>query len=238
MYNEQGCLSGGRKMTKEDNNLSRRTVLGAAGLTVASGVTPSTVAMAQKSDGDDDNSEDGTGVGAHSDAEVPETCDGPGFNDTPQLPDSRWRVSDACRPLPPQIDPGEPAMEGTPPSDANILLGQPPFCSESALSEWVHPDGSAPKWNVIEDYVAVDPGTADIQSKAEFGDAQVHLEWAIPPNPQGTNQEPGNSSVFLMDQYEIQILSNYDNVTYADGYAGAIYAQTPPLVNASRPPGK
>jgi hypothetical protein len=224
-------------MPEKDINLSRRTVLSAASLTVASAGISGT-AMGQEDDEDSDSDENGDNGKDDSDDEVPETCEGPGFNDTPQLPDSKWRVSDACRPVPPQIDPGKPAMMGSPPSDAEILLGRPPFQDESVLSAWMHPDGSTPKWNVTENYVAVNPGTADIQSKAEFGDVQVHLEWAVPPNPEGTNQEPGNSSVFLMDRYEIQILGNYDNDTYADGYAGAIYAQTPPLVNASRPPGE
>lgn len=88
-------------------------VHGATGIAISGRITSSTTVIAKK------NGEDGEDGG---NGEVPETCDGPGFNDTPQLPDSKWRISDACRPLPPQIDPGETAMKGTPPSDAKIPL--------------------------------------------------------------------------------------------------------------------
>jgi hypothetical protein len=74
-------------------------------------------------------------------------------------------------------------------------------------------------------------------SRRAFGSMQLHIEWAAPTPPQGESQERGNSGVFLMSHYEIQVLDTYDNVTYADGQAGAVYGQTPPLANAARPPG-
>ncbi len=86
-------------------------------------------------------------------------------------------------------------------------------------------------------YVEVVPRTGSLVTRRGFGDIQLHLEFATPP-AHGEGQERGNSGVFLMGQYEVQILDSYENETYADGQAGAIFGQTPPLVNASRPPGQ
>lgn len=81
-------------------------------------------------------------------------------------------------------------------------------------------------------------GTKDIHSVARFGDAQLHVEWATPAPAKGSDQDRGNSGVYLMGLYEVQVLDSYGNVTYPDGQAGAIYGQFAPLVNASRPPGE
>jgi hypothetical protein len=81
-------------------------------------------------------------------------------------------------------------------------------------------------------------GKGQIVSKQQFGDAQIHVEFATPTPPEGTSQGRGNSGVFLMGDIEIQVLDSYENVTYADGQASAVYGQYPPLVNASRPPGQ
>jgi hypothetical protein len=81
------------------------------------------------------------------------------------------------------------------------------------------------------------PGTGDLITKEKFGDCQLHVEWASPAVVDGTSQWRGNSGVLLMNSYEIQVLDTYNNPTYADGGAGSIYGQWPPLVNASRPPG-
>jgi hypothetical protein len=80
-------------------------------------------------------------------------------------------------------------------------------------------------------------GTGDIRTRQEFGDCQLHIEWATPKPPSGTSQGSGNSGVFLMGRYEIQVLNSHDNKTYPDGQAAAVYGQSPPLVNASREPG-
>lgn len=91
------------------------------------------------------------------------------------------------------------------------------------------------QWTITDDYLAVDPGTGPIQTRGGFGDAQLHLEWMVPTNVEGESQAPGNSGVFLARRYEIQVLDSHENITYADGHAGAVYGQYPPLVNASRP---
>lgn len=121
------------------------------------------------------------------------------------------------------VTPGE---HGAPPSDAVVLF------DGSDLSAWENADN----WK-IEDGVMV-TGKGDIRSKQAFGDCQLHLEWSAPVPATGSGQGRGNSGVFLMDTYEIQVLDSFDNKTYFDGQAGAIYKQTPPQVNAMRPPGE
>ena len=133
------------------------------------------------------------------------------------LPGIEW-------PEPSVVTPGK--RNRRPPSDAVVLFGG------TDLSEWEN--GEA--WSV-KDGIAY-AGKGYITSKAKFGDCQVHLEWSAPDPPAGEGQGRGNSGLFLMGTYEIQILDSYDNKTYFDGQAGAIYKQTPPLVNAMRPPGQ
>src|SRR5215469_5088162 len=84
----------------------------------------------------------------------------------------------------------------------------------------------------------VEPKTGDIRTREEFGDCQVHVEWAEAPDVQGSSQGRGNSGIFLMGLVEIQVLDSYHNVTYADGHAASVYGVSPPLVNALRPPGE
>ena len=152
-----------------------------------------------------------------------------GYDDTPHLPDSPWHVHDIKRPQPPIITPG--VSDSQPPSDAVVLF------DGTDLSQWVGQDGKA-QWKVENGYMEVVPRTGGIRSKAEFGDCQLHIEWAAPSEVKGNSQGRGNSGVFLMGLYEIQVLDCYDNPTYADGTAGAIYGQCPPPVNASRKPGE
>jgi hypothetical protein len=125
---------------------------------------------------------------------------------------------------PPVVTPGK--TNADPPSDAVILF------DGKDLSMWENGD----KWKV-EDGVAIVQG-GDITSKQSFGDCQLHIEWSSPVPPTGESQGRGNSGVFLMDRYELQVLDSYDNETYHDGQASAIYKQTPPMVNATRPPGE
>ena len=87
-------------------------------------------------------------------------------------------------------------------------------------------------------FMEIAPGTGPIDTKAKFGDVQLHVEWASPNPPGGKGQDRGNSGIFLMGVYELQVLDSYHADTYADGQAGAIYGQYPPLANASRPPGE
>jgi Domain of Unknown Function (DUF1080) len=149
--------------------------------------------------------------------------------------DTRWKIHDPNRPLPPVVDPGTAGTQESPgraPSDAVVLF------DGKDLSRWVHKDGSAAKWKVESGYFEVVPKTGDIHTRGAFGDCQLHVEFAEPLPAKGESQERGNSGVFLMGLYEIQVLDSYQNRTYADGEAAAVYGQYPPLVNASRPPGQ
>ncbi len=154
----------------------------------------------------------------------------PGYDDTPLLSGQKWKVHDKERPQPRIVDPG--ATDADPPSDAMVLFGG------TDLSGWVHQnDGRPAEWKVENGYMEVVPKTGGIRTKEEFGDCQLHLEWAAPEEVVGESQGRGNSGVFLMGKYEIQVLDCYENPTYADGTAAAVYGEFPPLVNACRPPG-
>ena len=144
----------------------------------------------------------------------------------------QWPPNSMDRPKPPIVRVGPPGAPVPPPSDAVVLF------DGSDLSQWTAHDGTAPKWKVAPGYMEVVPGTGSLVSRRAFGSMQLHIEWATPKPPHGQGQERGNSGVFLMGLYEIQVLDGYDNVTYADGQAGAVYGQTPPLVNPARPPGE
>jgi Domain of Unknown Function (DUF1080) len=127
-------------------------------------------------------------------------------------------------PEPPVVTPGKTDAE--PPSDAIVLF------DGKDLSAW---EGGE-KWK-IEDGVAI-VQNGDIKTKQSFGDCQLHIEWSAPVPPTGESQGRGNSGVFLMGRYELQVLDSYDNETYHGGQASAIYKQTPPMVNAMRKPGE
>jgi hypothetical protein len=121
-----------------------------------------------------------------------------------------------------------------PPSDAIVLF------DGRSLSEWRAADttrGDA-KWNLDQGAMVVAPATGDIATRRRFGDMQLHIEWSAPSPAVGTGQDRGNSGVFLMSTYEIQVLDSYHAATYPDGQAAAIYGEFPPLVNAMRPPGE
>jgi len=158
-----------------------------------------------------------------------------GYTDTPMLPNSKWRVHDANRPRPKVVTPGTCSTEdkpGLPPSDAIVLF------DGKDMSKWISRTGGPVKWKVENGAMIVSPRAGDIQTIDDFGDCQLHIEWATPAEVKGDSQGRGNSGVFLMDRYEIQILDGYDNITYADGITAAIYGQYPPLVNACRKPGE
>ena len=122
------------------------------------------------------------------------------------------------------VTPG--ATDAQPPSDATVLFGG------SDLSQWINTDN----WTV-KDEVAI-CGKGQITTKEEFGDCQLHIEWSAATPAKGSGQGRGNSGVFLMGRYELQVLDSFDNETYFDGQAGAVYKQMPPMVNAMRPPGE
>jgi len=123
------------------------------------------------------------------------------------------------------IDPGPP------PSDALVLF------SGKDLSQWKNEKGGEAKWKV-EEGVATVNGTGSIITKEEFGDVQLHVEWATPSEVKGEGQGRGNSGVYLQGRYELQVLDSYKNSTYVNGQAGSIYKQGIPLVNPSRKPGE
>jgi hypothetical protein len=109
----------------------------------------------------------------------------------------------------------------------------------TGLSKWVQAKtGDSAGWVVKDGYVEVNPGTGDLRTRDSFGDVELHIEWATPTPVRGAEQGRGNSGVYLMSKYELQVLDSWENPTYADGMAGAIYGQYPPLVNAARPPGE
>ena len=148
---------------------------------------------------------------------------------------ARWKVHDHTRPLPPVITPGTSSTQqtpGRPPSDAIVLF------DGKDLSKWESNKGGPARWKVVDGAMEVAPGTGDIHTTQSFGDCQLHVEWAEPTPPHGRDQARGNSGVYLMSKYELQVLDSYQNETYADGMVGAIYGQFPPLVNAARPPGE
>jgi hypothetical protein len=158
-----------------------------------------------------------------------------GFKDTPMLPGQKWHVHDPDRPHPAVIKPG--AAPGAPPSDAIVLF------DGKDLSKWGHAGRSGQglietKWPVHDGFFEVAPGSGPLVSKEKFGDIQLHVEWSSPNPPVGTSQGRGNSGILIMGLYEIQVLDMYNNITYADGGAGAIYGQWPPLVTVPRPPGE
>lgn len=131
---------------------------------------------------------------------------------------------------PPIITPG--AKVGDAPSDAIILF------DGKDLSGWKSLRGGDAQWDVKDGYMQVKAGTGDIATKQEWGDCQLHIEWATPAEVKGDSQGRGNSGVFLMGHYEVQVLDSYNNKTYFHGQAGAVYKQHAPLVNVSRPPGE
>ena len=150
-----------------------------------------------------------------------------GYTDTPFLAGQPWRVHDKLRPAPAVVTPA-PYVRAEPPSDAVVL-----FDGQSAAA-WE----GAEAWPVSDGTLIAEKG--DIRTRQCFGDMQLHVEWMVPqPTAGGQVSERGNSGVFLLDQYEIQIFDNFgEDTIYADGMAGAVYGQSPPLVNASLPPGE
>ena len=150
-----------------------------------------------------------------------------GYTNTPMQPGGKWHVHDPNRPQPKVVTPGTSSTQETPgkaPSDAIVLF------DGKDLAKW-----KDSKWKVQDGYVQVTGG--QLVSKAEFRDVQVHVEWSAPTKISGNGQKRGNSGVFLMGRYEIQVLDNFKNLTYPDGMAGSVYGQTPPQVNSCLKPG-
>ncbi|PAW88546.1 MAG: hypothetical protein B9S33_04545 [Pedosphaera sp. Tous-C6FEB] len=155
---------------------------------------------------------------------------GVGYTDTPVIPGQKYKVHDADRPVPPVVTPGKTFSDAAPaPADAIVLF------DGKDLSKWK--DGMKDAaWKVENGYMEVTKGT--ISTREEFSDFQLHLEWAAPAVVKGDSQGRGNSGVIIFGKYEIQVLDSYNNPTYPDGQAGAMYGQWAPRVNSARPPGE
>ena len=151
-----------------------------------------------------------------------------GQSDNKKTPES----SEIWEPQPRIITPGDKPTDA--PSDALILFDGKNF------DQWVSVDGGAPKWTIKDGAFTVAAGAKDIKTKKEFGSFQLHIEWRTPSevNPNQTGQGRGNSGIFLQERYEVQVLDNYENKTYANGQASSIYKQHIPLVNACKKPGE
>jgi hypothetical protein len=155
-----------------------------------------------------------------------------GYSDTPYIPGTKWHIHDGHRPQPRIVTPGEHFSEmADPPSDAIVLFNGKDY------SKWEGEGGKPVRWK-ITDGVMETTRTGRIHTKDEFGDFQLHLEFATPSKVEGSGQGRGNNGVNIYGRYEIQVLDSYNNPTYPDGQASAIYGQTPPLANASRGPGQ
>jgi len=134
------------------------------------------------------------------------------------------KATEVWSPVPPVVRSGE----GTaPPGDAIVLF------DGSDLAEW-----REPIWKVEDGAVTVVARTGSLVTRRAFGDVQLHIEWRTPAVVEGAGQGRGNSGIFLMERYEVQVLDSYENSTYVNGQAGSIYKQHAPLVNASRGPGE
>ncbi len=154
-----------------------------------------------------------------------------GYTDTPMQPDGKWHIHDPARPQPRVVAPGGPEAPIAPaPADATVLLG-----GGGDASAWSMTNGAPVTWEMKDGVIS--SGKGMLRTKAEFADVQLHVEFATPSDVKGESQGRGNSGVYLMGAFEIQVLDSYQNPTYADGSAASMYGQFPPLVNASRKPG-
>lgn len=167
---------------------------------------------------------------------------GVGYSDTPVLPNQKWKVHDIDRPRPKVVTPGKTPMDA--PSDAVVLfdgkdLSKWELTPMTPAQEKKARKGPRPNsWKVGHGYFEVEGRVGTLRTKEKFGDMQLHLEWSSPTILSGASQLRGNSGVLLMERYEMQILDTYKNPTYADGGAGSIYGQWPPLATAVKKPGE
>jgi 3-keto-disaccharide hydrolase len=174
-------------------------------------------------------------LGPAQSAQLKSGGSGMGYEDTPMLPGGKWHVHDAKRPQPVKVTAGTCSAQehvGRLPSDAEVLF------NGKDLSKWKDVKGGSAKWTVRDGYMEVLPGTGDIYTREEFGDIQLHVEWRTPTPLKPGNVWQGNSGVFLFGVYELQVFESSRPLIYADGGAGAIYGQYPPLANPARDPGQ
>ena len=170
---------------------------------------------------------------------APALGDGPFSGDPPDA-HHPWAVHDPNRPQPRRVEPGTFSSQRTPdkpPSDA-IVLFDGSQASIDANWEPARKPKNAKRWREVGGALQCTPGAGDLQTKTRFADCQLHVEWAAPTKIVGKSQGRGNSGVFLMGETEVQVLDNYDNPSYPDGSAGALYGVSPPMANPLRPPGQ
>lgn len=156
-----------------------------------------------------------------------------GYTNMAEIPGTAWRIHDAARPHPRVVTPGATAADA--PADAIVLFGG------KDLASWVHTRQGQrvpAEWPVRDGYFETGAGTGSIMTRENFGDVQLHLEFATPAVATGRSQGRGNSGVIFMGRYEVQVLDSFENLTYADGQAASIYGEYPPLVNVARRPGE
>lgn len=166
-------------------------------------------------------------------ASSPRAADTLGYKDTPIIPGTTWHVHDSDRPRPEIVAPGASFSHlAPPPADAKVLF------DGTDVSKWSDRNGGDAKWRLADGALESVRGTGMIRTRDKFTDFQLHLEFASPSAVEGSSQGRGNSGLMINGMYEVQILDSYDNPTYADGQAAALYGQFPPLVNASKPPGQ
>ena len=149
-----------------------------------------------------------------------------GYKDTPKLPWCDWLVHDPDRPVPKRLDPGKAAPTTPAPSDAVVLFDGADVSKWKSSSDWKIENG------------CLISGSSEFITKEDFGDIQSHVEWKGPVGFKGPWYNQGNNGIALMGLYEIQIFDSWNEKIYADGQCAAIYGQTPPLVNVTRPPGE
>jgi Domain of Unknown Function (DUF1080) len=149
-----------------------------------------------------------------------------GYRDTPHLPWCQWLVHDPDRPAARRVDPGPAGPPAAIPADAIVLFNGQDASKWQALGDWRVEGG------------CLVSGDSHFATRDSFGDIQLHLEWMGPSNFTGPWYNRGNNGVMLMDRFEIQIFDSFNEKIYPDGACGAIYGQTPPLVNVTRPPGE
>jgi len=156
-----------------------------------------------------------------------------GFTNTPIIPGTSWHIHDRDRPQPKVVTPGpSPTLGMTPPSDAQVLF------DGKDLAKLQRDNGQDVTWRMTNGYMETVQRGGNIRTRGTWADFQLHLEWASSSPARGEGQGRGNSGVMFNNLYEVQIHDSYHNMTYADGQAGAVYGQMPPLVNVCLPPGE